>query len=410
MNTQKSKNFKNSKDEIIKEINSLEMSMNDFQKFLEDKDKRELEIILDKIQTVKLFIFACKETKKVAYTANNNKKAPSSLAIFKNLIQLTKNPEEEHKNKNPSEEFKIQNPAEELYVEDIRWMNEWIDQIYPKKGAKGKTSVKSTKSDKDLARNVFEVIPTSNVVKKIPVEDAVQEIHTEDSIQEIPTEDSVQEIPTEDIYEKIPNENIVELSEPVVEPVAEPVAETVAEPVVEPVNQIVAAEIAKVDTAERDNFTLDLKHLNILEEEEQKREYLGEIIFNRISNHPLSKKFEFDLNKIGKVTGVLLAVNDTEYIISALKTEENLGEYIEEYINQVNKELKDSALAQPEKEKIREIEIPIEDIVEEIPTEGAVQELNNNQKLKKQKKKKNKKIFYVYKQPASVNKKKKEKN
>jgi hypothetical protein len=100
--------------------------------------------------------------------------------------------------------------------------------------------------------------------------------------------------------------------------------------------QNIPIETTKLDS--NDNFSLDIKYLNSLEDEEQKKEYLGEIIFNRISNHPLSQKFEFNLNKIGKATGMLLAIEDTKYIITALKTEDTLGEYIKE----VNKELKGS--------------------------------------------------------------------
>ena len=89
-----------------------------------------------------------------------------------------------------------------------------------------------------------------------------------------------------------------------------------------------------------DNFNLDINYLNTLEDEEQKKEYLGEIIFNKISNHPLSQKFEFDLNKIGKATGMLLAIEDIKYIIGALKTDESLGDYIKE----ANKELRGSGI------------------------------------------------------------------
>lgn len=91
------------------------------------------------------------------------------------------------------------------------------------------------------------------------------------------------------------------------------------------------------DTSD-DPYSIDVKYLNSLQDEEQKKEYLGEIIFNKISNHPLSQKFEFNLNKIGKATGMLLAIEDTKYIINTLKTEENLGEYIKE----ANKEFKGS--------------------------------------------------------------------
>lgn len=75
---------------------------------------------------------------------------------------------------------------------------------------------------------------------------------------------------------------------------------------------------------------IDLDYLNGLEEVEAKKEYLGEIIFKKIENHPLAQKYEFSINKIGKTTGMILAIDDINYITDICRSEENLTAYINE--------------------------------------------------------------------------------
>jgi len=75
---------------------------------------------------------------------------------------------------------------------------------------------------------------------------------------------------------------------------------------------------------------IDLEYLNSVEDIEAKKEYLGEIIFKKIENHQLAQKYEFSINKIGKTTGMILAIDDINYIIEICKNEENLTAYINE--------------------------------------------------------------------------------
>ncbi len=77
-----------------------------------------------------------------------------------------------------------------------------------------------------------------------------------------------------------------------------------------------------------DKNEINLEYLNGLEDNEAKTEYLGEIIFKKIENHHLAQKYEFDINKIGKTTGMILALDDINYIIDICKNEDNLGSYI----------------------------------------------------------------------------------
>jgi len=79
-----------------------------------------------------------------------------------------------------------------------------------------------------------------------------------------------------------------------------------------------------------DKNEINLNYLNGLEDNESKREYLGEIIFKKIENHPLAQKYEFSINKIGKTTGMILALDDINYIVDICRNEENLSSYINE--------------------------------------------------------------------------------
>lgn len=75
---------------------------------------------------------------------------------------------------------------------------------------------------------------------------------------------------------------------------------------------------------------IDSEYLNSMDDMEAKKEYLGEIIFKKIENHPLAQKYEFSINKIGKTTGMILAIDDIDYIIDITRNDENLTAYINE--------------------------------------------------------------------------------
>jgi len=81
---------------------------------------------------------------------------------------------------------------------------------------------------------------------------------------------------------------------------------------------------------ENDKIEIDLDYLNNVDDNESKREYLGEIIFKKIENHPLAQKYEFSINKIGKTTGMILAIDDINYILDICRNEDNLAAYINE--------------------------------------------------------------------------------
>ncbi len=61
---------------------------------------------------------------------------------------------------------------------------------------------------------------------------------------------------------------------------------------------------------------LDMNLLNNIADEEQKREYLGELIYTNISFHPLAEKEIISIDEIGKITGMILGIeNITEVLV-----------------------------------------------------------------------------------------------
>lgn len=81
-----------------------------------------------------------------------------------------------------------------------------------------------------------------------------------------------------------------------------------------------------------EEITTNLKNTNIIEKESlfmkvnsevlkslpdinQKKEYLGELIFNNINNHHLTQKETISIDEIGKITGMILGIEDLNEII-----------------------------------------------------------------------------------------------
>lgn len=90
------------------------------------------------------------------------------------------------------------------------------------------------------------------------------------------------------------------------------------------------SSIQKGAQSSDDKSEIDLEYLNSLEDLEAKKEFLGEIIFKKIENHPLAQKYEFSINKIGKTTGMILAIDDINYITDICRNDDNLTAYINE--------------------------------------------------------------------------------
>lgn len=77
----------------------------------------------------------------------------------------------------------------------------------------------------------------------------------------------------------------------------------------------------------------DLKYLQSLEEEGAKRDYLGEFLFRKIENHPLILNNNHTIDTIGKITGMILGIEDINEIIDITTNHENMTLRISEAIN-----------------------------------------------------------------------------
>lgn len=74
----------------------------------------------------------------------------------------------------------------------------------------------------------------------------------------------------------------------------------------------------------------DIKYLESLEDESAKRDYLGEIIFKKIENHQYSQSHNFTIDTIGKITGMILGIDDLNEIVDIALNNENLNNRISE--------------------------------------------------------------------------------
>ena len=84
---------------------------------------------------------------------------------------------------------------------------------------------------------------------------------------------------------------------------------------------------------ERDE--LDYNYLNS-QDYDQKKDYLGEYIFKKIENHKLSQANVLTIDDIGKITGMILGIEDINEIIDIYKNSDNLTSRITEAIELIN--------------------------------------------------------------------------
>jgi polyadenylate-binding protein len=74
----------------------------------------------------------------------------------------------------------------------------------------------------------------------------------------------------------------------------------------------------------------DVKYLESLEDESAKRDYLGEFIFKKIENHPYAQSHNFTIDTIGKITGMILGIDDLNEIVDITLNHDNLTARITE--------------------------------------------------------------------------------
>ena len=75
---------------------------------------------------------------------------------------------------------------------------------------------------------------------------------------------------------------------------------------------------------------IDYNLLDTLDDDNAKKDYLGEFIFKKIENHKLSQINNFTIDSIGKITGMILGIEDINEIIDICKNPDNLTSRISE--------------------------------------------------------------------------------
>jgi RNA recognition motif-containing protein len=80
----------------------------------------------------------------------------------------------------------------------------------------------------------------------------------------------------------------------------------------------------------------DIKYLHSLEDESAKRDYLGEFLFRKIENNPLILNNNHTIDTIGKITGMILGIEEISEIVDITLNHENLTLRISEAINLID--------------------------------------------------------------------------
>ena len=74
----------------------------------------------------------------------------------------------------------------------------------------------------------------------------------------------------------------------------------------------------------------NLKYLDSLENIEAQKEYLGEFLFKKIEQHPIAHEKNFTIDIIGRITGMILGIQDIKEIYEITVNYENLTSRINE--------------------------------------------------------------------------------
>lgn len=63
----------------------------------------------------------------------------------------------------------------------------------------------------------------------------------------------------------------------------------------------------------------DYNILNSLEDDSSKRDYLGEFIFKKIESHPFTENTQMSMDQQGKITGMILGIEEVSEIVDIIK-------------------------------------------------------------------------------------------
>ena len=92
------------------------------------------------------------------------------------------------------------------------------------------------------------------------------------------------------------------------------------------------------NNSNKQDLTFDLNKYNSKKSDDEKMEYLGEVIYDQIYNSPLISNISDKYKVVGKITGMILAIGDMEEIIKISTDNKALTEYVIEGLNLLNNE------------------------------------------------------------------------
>ena len=77
----------------------------------------------------------------------------------------------------------------------------------------------------------------------------------------------------------------------------------------------------------------NMKYMESLENIEAKKDYIGEFLFKKIEQHPIAHEKNFTINIIGRITGMILGIDDIKEIYEITTNYENLTARINEALS-----------------------------------------------------------------------------
>jgi len=90
------------------------------------------------------------------------------------------------------------------------------------------------------------------------------------------------------------------------------------------VNKSVAPRQPNNQTNTSRNEEPDVNYMNSLDDDVARKDYLGEFIFKKIENHEFTQRNNMTIDTIGKITGMILGIEDLNEIIEISKSFEQL--------------------------------------------------------------------------------------
>ena len=75
---------------------------------------------------------------------------------------------------------------------------------------------------------------------------------------------------------------------------------------------------------------IDVSYMNSLDDDQSRKDYLGEVIYKQIENHPITIQSKLSIDLIGRITGMILGIEELEEIYNTASNYDLLTQRIQE--------------------------------------------------------------------------------